>query len=67
METFYGLKLAYEAGRKGGSLPTVFNAANEHAVAMFLEERFAYLEIPEIIRRVWKIIKILRIRQLKRY
>ena len=36
METFYGLKLAYEAGRKGGSLPTVFNAANERAVAMFL-------------------------------
>ena len=35
METFYGLKLAYEAGRIGGSLPTVLNAANEKAVAMF--------------------------------
>ena len=35
METFYGLKLAYEAGRTGGSLPTVLNAANERAVAMF--------------------------------
>lgn len=35
METFYGLKLAYEAGKTGGSLPTVFNAANERAVAMF--------------------------------
>ena len=35
METFYGLKLAYEAGKIGGSLPTVFNAANERAVAMF--------------------------------
>ena len=33
METFYGLKLAYEAGRTGGSLPTVLNAANERAVA----------------------------------
>ena len=49
METFYGLKLAYEAGRKGGSLPTVFNAANERAVAMFLGRQIAYLEIPEII------------------
>ena len=35
METFYGLKLAIEAGKKGGSLPTVFNAANEKAVALF--------------------------------
>lgn len=50
METFYGLKLAYEAGRTGGSLPTVFNAANELAVAMFLERRIGYLQIPEIIR-----------------
>lgn len=49
MEMFYGLKLAYEAGRKGGSLPTVFNAANERAVAMFLGRQIAYLEIPEII------------------
>ncbi len=39
METFYGLKLAYEAGRKGGSLPTVFNAANERAVALFLDTK----------------------------
>ena len=49
METFYGLKLAIEAGRKGGSLPTVFNAANEKAVAMFLDRKIRYLEIPEII------------------
>lgn len=49
METFYGLRLAYEAGRKGGTLPTVFNAANERAVAMFLERRISYLQIPEII------------------
>ena len=50
METFYGLKLAYEAGRAGGSLPTVLNAANERAVALFLERRIQYLEIPEIIQ-----------------
>ena len=50
METFYGLKLAYEAGRIGGSLPTVLNAANEKAVAMFLNREIRYLQIPEIIR-----------------
>ena len=49
METFYCLKLAYEAGRKGGSLPTVFNAANELAVSMFLKREIKYLEIMEII------------------
>lgn len=50
METFYGLKLAFEAGRKGGSLPTVLNAANEAAVALFLNRKIKYLQIPEIIR-----------------
>ena len=50
METFYGLKLAYEAGRTGGSLPTVLNAANEGAVAMFLDRKIKYLQIPEIIQ-----------------
>lgn len=50
METFYGLKLAYEAGRAGGSLPTVFNAANERAVAMFLNRQIGYLQIPEMIQ-----------------
>ena len=44
MDTFYGLALAYEAGRTGGSLPTVFNAANEMAVGQFLNR-----EIKEII------------------
>ena len=50
METFYGLKLAFEAGRRGGSLPTVLNAANERAVAMFLDRKIRYPEIPEIIQ-----------------
>lgn len=49
MDTFYGLKLAYEAGRAGGSLPTVFNAANERAVRLFLDRQIKYLEIVEII------------------
>ncbi len=49
-ETFRGLGLAYEAMRRGGSMPTVFNAANEKAVALFLERRIAYLEIAELIQ-----------------
>ena len=49
MDTFYGLKLAYNAGRKGGTLPTVFNAANELAVRQFLNREIKYLEIVEII------------------
>lgn len=51
METFYGLKLAMEAGNTGGSLPTVFNAANEKAVAMFLNREIRYLQIPEMIQK----------------
>ncbi len=49
METFYCLALAYEAGREGGSLPTVFNAANELAVQQFLNREIKYLEIMQII------------------
>lgn len=49
METFYGLRLAYEAGKTGGSLPTVLNAANEKAVQKFLSREIRYLQIPEII------------------
>ena len=48
-ETFKGLKLAYSAGETGGSMPTVFNAANEKAVNLFLNNQINYLEIPEII------------------
>lgn len=48
-EVFPGLKLAYEAGRKGGSMPTVYNAANERAVSLFLNRRIRYLQIPELI------------------
>lgn len=48
-DTFRGLSLAYQAGREGGSMPTVFNAANEKAVAMFLNREIEYLDIPRII------------------
>ena len=49
IKTFRGLALAYDAMRKGGSQPTVFNAANERAVAMFLDRRISYPQITEII------------------
>lgn len=54
MENFRGLQLAYEAGRKGGNAPTIFNAANEKAVELFLDRKIAYLEIPEMIEECMK-------------
>ncbi|MFT4106512.1 MAG: 1-deoxy-D-xylulose-5-phosphate reductoisomerase [Lacrimispora sp.] len=49
MVNFPGLGLAYEAGRAGGTLPTVFNAANERAVAKFLNREIPYLAITDMI------------------
>ena len=49
METFRGLPMAIRASREGGSMPTVFNAANELAVKKFLEEKIGFLDIYEII------------------
>ena len=49
METFRGLALAYEAMNKGGNIPTAYNAANERAVAKFLNREISYLQIPEMI------------------
>jgi 1-deoxy-D-xylulose-5-phosphate reductoisomerase len=48
-KTFRGLALAYRALERGGNIPTAFNAANEKAVAMFLDRRIGYLDIPAII------------------
>ncbi len=48
-ETFDGLRLAYEAACRGGNMPTVFNAANELAVAKFLEKKINFLDITQII------------------
>lgn len=48
-ETFKGLNLAMQAAREGGSMPTVFNAANEKAVSMFLNRKIRFVEIPQII------------------
>ena len=49
IETFEGLSLAYKAARKGGNMPTAFNAANERAVARFLKKKISFLEITQII------------------
>ena len=49
METFKGLPLAMEASRKGGSMPTDFNAATERAVAAFLDEKIRFLDIYTLI------------------
>lgn len=48
-DTFRGLALAYRAAGRGGTLPTVFNAANEMAVALFLQRKITFLQIPELI------------------
>ncbi len=49
METFRGLALAFDAMKAGGSMPVVYNAANEQAVSLFLDHRISFLEIAEII------------------
>lgn len=49
VETFKGLPLAMEAAKVGGSMPTVFNAANEKAVALFLQRKIRFLDIYTII------------------
>lgn len=49
MDTFEGLRLAYQAAERGGNMPTVLNAANERAVAKFLERKIKFPEITQII------------------
>ena len=49
MQVFRGLAMAYQVGKEGGSLPTVFNAANEYAVARFLERKIQFLDIYQMI------------------
>ena len=51
IDTFWGLKLAYEAMNRGGNSTTAFNAANDKAVALSLDRKIAYLEITEIIKK----------------
>ena len=55
-ETFYALELAKKAGRDGGTLPTVFNGADEAAVDLFLKGRLPYLGITEAIQRAMETV-----------
>ena len=56
-EVFKGLPLAYQAGKAGGLMPTVYNAANEKAVAKFLDRQIKFLDIYEIIEFAMSEIK----------
>lgn len=58
-EVFRGLSLAVEAGKTGGTMPTVFNAANEKAVAMFLERRISYTDIVVLIEKCMEAHQVL--------
>ncbi len=54
IKTFKGLALAYEAMKRGGNIPTVYNAANEKAVSLFLDRKISYLQITELIETCMK-------------
>ncbi|MDR1801285.1 MAG: 1-deoxy-D-xylulose-5-phosphate reductoisomerase [Lachnospiraceae bacterium] len=58
--TFFALDLAYKAGKAGGSLPTIFNAANEAAVAKFLNREITFMEISEIIEACMERHKLMK-------
>ena len=59
-DTFKGLALAYQVARDGGSLPTVYNAANELSVAKFLNREIKYLDIADLIEAAIKNHKIVQ-------
>jgi len=56
---FPALELAFAAGKKGGTLPAVMNAANEEAVNCFLRGRIGFLEIPEKVARVMELHRVI--------
>lgn len=58
METFLGLPMAIQASRTGGTMPTVFNAANERAVAKFLHEEIGFLDIYRLIQEAMDAHKV---------
>ena len=60
METFRGLKLAYQAGKIGGTLPVVYNAANEKAVGKFLKGEIPYLTIIDMIEESMKAHRVIQ-------
>lgn len=58
-DTFRGLALAYEAANIGGTMPTVFNAANEEAVARFLDHKIGFLDIYDEIEKAMRAHKVI--------
>ena len=58
-DTFEGLSLAISAGNIGGSMPTVFNAANEYAVAKFIDGQIGFTDITYIIRKMMESHKVI--------
>lgn len=57
MDTFKCLKLAFEAGKRGGLMPTILNGANEVVVQLFLEQKIKFLEIGEIIEETIRVFE----------
>ena len=60
MDTFKGLPLAYRALERGGNIPTVYNAANEFAVAKFLNHKISYLDITRMIEESMEKISLIQ-------
>lgn len=60
MDTFKGLPLAYQALERGGNIPTIYNAANEYAVARFLEHKISYLDITRMIEQSMESIALIQ-------
>lgn len=60
MDTFRGLPLAYYALERGGNIPTIYNAANEYAVARFLEHKISYLDITRMIEQSMESIALIQ-------
>ena len=59
VENFEGLELAYKSAKIGGSMPTIYNAANEKAVSLFLEKKIPYLGIVDLIRETMEHHKVI--------
>jgi 1-deoxy-D-xylulose-5-phosphate reductoisomerase len=63
-ERFPCLRLAYEAGRTGGTLPAVMNAANEVAVSAFIEKKIGFMDIPAVISQTMTLHRVQKIESL---
>ena len=59
LQTFEGLSLAFEAIKRGGNVPALYNAANEKAVGLFLERKITYLQITEMIRETMQSCRVI--------